>query len=415
MKSLIIVIFALIAFASGEKVRFDDHQVYALTLENENQLNAFRTIEHNSEDGYLFWNSIVIGRDVDVMVAPYRHSEFMDLVEKLNVKHELRVENVQNLVDNERPKIKPRVMDCTDYHTYEEIYSWLDNLLLAYPALLTNHLIGTSYQGRPIRALKLSYKAGNPTIFLEANIHAREWITSATATWWLNELLTSTDPEIVDLAQNIDWYIMPIFNVDGFAYTHTVNRMWRKTRMLHAHICYGTDANRNFDFNWMANGGSSSNPCSDTFAGPTPFSEPETAALAEFIAGIASEINIYLSFHSYGQYILFAYGHTYDDSPDHELLTRIGLRTGEAFGERFNATYVVGTASQALYIASGISVDWTYGVQNITVGYTFELRDRRGGSYGFILPADQIIDNALETRDGIVAMIAATRDEGYMP
>ena len=63
---------------------------------------------------------------------------------------------------------------------------------------------------------------GNPTIFIEANIHAREWITSATATWFLNELLTSQDPAVVDLATNIDWYIIPIFNVDGFAYTHAV-------------------------------------------------------------------------------------------------------------------------------------------------------------------------------------------------
>lgn len=63
---------------------------------------------------------------------------------------------------------------------------------------------------------------GNPTIFIESNIHAREWITSSTATWFINELLTSTDPVIMDLAQNIDWYIIPVLNVDGFHYTHTV-------------------------------------------------------------------------------------------------------------------------------------------------------------------------------------------------
>ncbi len=57
---------------------------------------------------------------------------------------------------------------------------------------------------------------------MESNIHAREWITSATATWFLNELLTSSDPDIVDLAQNIDWYIIPVFNVDGFHYSHEV-------------------------------------------------------------------------------------------------------------------------------------------------------------------------------------------------
>lgn len=62
------------------------------------------------------------------------------------------------------------------------------------------------------------------------------------------------------------------------------------------------------------------------------------------------------------------------------------------------------------YYASGGSVDWAYGVQDIQLGYTFEFRDRRGGSYGFVLPANQIIPNALETADAIVAMVAEVRN-----
>lgn len=62
---------------------------------------------------------------------------------------------------------------------------------------------------------------GNPLIFIESNIHAREWVTSATATFFLNELLTSTDEKIKNLALNYDWVIVPVFNVDGFEYTHT--------------------------------------------------------------------------------------------------------------------------------------------------------------------------------------------------
>lgn len=58
-------------------------------------------------------------------------------------------------------------------------------------------------------------------MFIEANIHAREWISSATATWFINQLLTSTDPAVVDLAENIDWYIIPVMNPDGFSYSHT--------------------------------------------------------------------------------------------------------------------------------------------------------------------------------------------------
>lgn len=62
---------------------------------------------------------------------------------------------------------------------------------------------------------------GNPTIFIESNIHAREWVTSATSTFILNEFLTSQDEDVRDLAENIDWVFVPVFNVDGFEYTHT--------------------------------------------------------------------------------------------------------------------------------------------------------------------------------------------------
>lgn len=72
----------------------------------------------------------------------------------------------------------------------------------------------------------ISYQ-GNPTIFIESTIHAREWVTVATATYFLNELLTSKDPAIVDLAQNYDWVIIPVFNVDGYTYTHNrVSNKW---------------------------------------------------------------------------------------------------------------------------------------------------------------------------------------------
>lgn len=68
------------------------------------------------------------------------------------------------------------------------------------------------------------------------------------------------------------------------------------------------------------NNGASSNPCSETFAGPVPFSEPETMALREFLEPIGSKINMYLSFHSQGQYVLFPYGHTYETTEYHDLL-----------------------------------------------------------------------------------------------
>lgn len=80
-------------------------------------------------------------------------------------------------------------------------------------------------------------------------------------------------------------------------------------------------SNNNFLF--YVDGGASSNPCSESFAGPAPFSEPETVALAAFINSISSNLKIYFTFHSYGQYILFPYGHDYVHSPHHFELVSI--------------------------------------------------------------------------------------------
>lgn len=155
----------------------------------------------------------------------------------------------------------------------------------------------------------------NRVIFIEANIHAREWIASATSTWVLNQLLRSTDPEVMNIANNVDWYILPQANPDGYEYTRSSNRNWRKTRSPVSLICDGVDPNRNFAFNWLikdetGNEGASRAPCSDTYAGPHPFSENETIAINSVFLKYRDQIDVFISLHSYAHMILFPMGHT---------------------------------------------------------------------------------------------------------
>lgn len=56
--------------------------------------------------------------------------------------------------------------------------------------------------------------------------------------------------------------------------------------------------------------GASTNPQSDTYAGTGPFSEPETLDLSNFISSIGDRIDIYLSFHSFGQLLLIPFGNS---------------------------------------------------------------------------------------------------------
>ena len=47
---------------------------------------------------------------------------------------------------------------------------------------------------------------------------------------------------------SFDIYILPVWNVDGYVYTHEKNRLWRKTRKPNLNsTCIGVDPNRNWD------------------------------------------------------------------------------------------------------------------------------------------------------------------------
>lgn len=95
-------------------------------------------------------------------------------------------------------------------------------------------------------------------------------------------------------------------NLHFFAYNQ--NRLWRKTRRPNPDsLCIGTDPNRNFGYMWNT-GGASDNPCSDIYAGPEPFSEVETDAVRKYFVEHFTEIKLYVSIHSYGNYILYPWG-----------------------------------------------------------------------------------------------------------
>lgn len=44
------------------------------------------------------------------------------------------------------------------YYDLGAIYTWLDEMLMKHPNVLTNYNFGKSYEGRPLRAIKVSHK-----------------------------------------------------------------------------------------------------------------------------------------------------------------------------------------------------------------------------------------------------------------
>ncbi len=88
----------------------------------------------------------------------------------------------------------------------------------------------------------------------------REWISPATCSYIARELVENS-AEYKNLLEAFDVYIMPSMNPDGYEYSRTTDRMWRKTRSVNPGFeCRGTDPNRNWGYNWGLVG-ASSNPC----------------------------------------------------------------------------------------------------------------------------------------------------------
>lgn len=85
-------------------------------------------------------------------------------------------------------------------------------------------------------------------------IHAREWISPASVTYILHQLVENRD-NYINSIRGIDFYIMPLMNPDGYEYSHTVDRLWRKNRSPNG-FCIGTDLNRNWGYKWGGAGSS---------------------------------------------------------------------------------------------------------------------------------------------------------------
>lgn len=55
---------------------------------------------------------------------------------------------------------------------------------------------------------------------MDGGIHAREWISPATVLYIIQQLVENRS-ETRDLTDKVNWYILPVINVDGYEYTHT--------------------------------------------------------------------------------------------------------------------------------------------------------------------------------------------------
>ncbi|XP_059222324.1 carboxypeptidase A2-like [Stomoxys calcitrans] len=234
---------------------------------------------------------------------------------------------------------------------------------------------------------------GNKKIWIDGGTHAREWISPATVTYIIHQLTSDWENQ-PDYIRNKSWYFMPMINPDGYMYSRSKNRLWRKNRNPHkTSTCVGVDLNRNFNTGWKTRG-SSSNPCYDTYHGPSASSEKETQAVVEFVKDINDNLEAFLTFHSYSQAFIYPFGYKAAKSKHASTLQRIGNAAARLIRNKTGRTYDVGATYKILGLAGGGADDWAYEELDVKYVYTVELRDR--GYYGFVLPPKQIAGAALE-------------------
>ncbi|MBI5630385.1 MAG: zinc carboxypeptidase [Elusimicrobia bacterium] len=313
------------------------------------------------------------------------------------------------------------------YHNYARLQEELKAIAAAAPDLVSSFSIAKSLRGRDLICLRFNASererapSDKPGIAFMGTHHAREHLSTEVPLLLAKYLAENRQkPDIKRLLDSRDIYIIPMVNPDGVEYDiHDGNyHMHRKNMRDSGNGAVGVDLNRNYGFHW-GEGGASSNPASDIYRGPSPFSEPETVAIKNFVESRAN-LRILLSYHTFSELILYPWGHTYDPIDEGPALAAY-QSMAQAMGRM---TGYKPEQSSELYIASGDTTDWAWGTRGI-FSFTFELTPKsmwQGGFYpgaGAIATTFQnnirpalylmdLADNPLRARDADGAALPRT-------
>ncbi|XP_054839124.1 mast cell carboxypeptidase A-like [Eublepharis macularius] len=395
MKSFLALGLIATAFVLTSARRFDSAKVFRAKPRNEKQVSFMKYLATIVQLDFWYPDSalhIVCQMEVDFHVSADQSSVVETLMKENKIQYEVLLPNLQEVIEkqvrNETDSISRH--SYTKYNEWHKISAWTARIARKNPELVSRIQIGNTFEKRPMYLLKVGKESGKgKAIFIDCGIHAREWISPAFCQWFLKEATRTygKDQNMTNILDNMNFYILPVFNIDGYIWSWTQNRMWRKNRSkISSSDCVGVDLNRNFDVAW-GTVDSSRNPCKETYCGSSAESEPETKAVTAFIRNHISSIKAYLTVHSYSQMLLFPYGYTYDKAPDHDELNEVAKGAVKAISSLYGKEYTYGSSAITIYPSSGCSEDWAYS-QGIKYSFAFELRDK--GRYGFLLPESQI-------------------------
>ncbi|XP_015684944.1 carboxypeptidase A1-like [Protobothrops mucrosquamatus] len=317
----VLVVLATWLAAALATDTFVGHQVLRITAADEAQVEKLKELEALENLQLDFWRAPAHpDLPVDVRVPFPSLQPVKAFLENNDIAYSIMINNVQKLIDEERSHMthqrQPQELSLANFN------------FAAYHDLDTFSTGGTN----------------RPAIWIDTGIHSREWVTQASGIWFANKIFEDhgKDPSLMSILNKLDIFVEIVTNPDGYFFTHTKNRMWRKTRSKReGSSCIGVDPNRN----WAAGfggAGASGNPCSETYRGPYAESEPEVKAIVDFVRQHGN-IKAFVSIHSYSQLLLYPYGYTKEKAADHLELDALAKKAVAALESVHGTKYTYGS------------------------------------------------------------------------
>lgn len=308
--------------------------------------------------GIDFWSYGRANKAFRIMVAPEIESNFVSFLDKNEIIYSIGIDNVETTL--KRDKITKRstrlgngLPNFNYYWSYPEIEQIFNRLATNYSSLVKLEVIGKSIEEKNIYGVRVSKNEEfglNPIIFVDAGTHAREWAGIQSAFYFLHQLVENSTTHN-DLLEGVDYVFVPLVNPDGYNYSYTEDRLWRKNRRYVNYTCTGIDLNRNYPYMWRYR----PNSCSGTgYPGPHALSEPEIQAVAKYMESFKTNLRLYLSTHTYGPMVLWPFGFEMDVYiKNHKEHQELGDRYANAIFEATGQRYEVGNSADILYTANG--------------------------------------------------------------
>ncbi|CAK1584597.1 unnamed protein product [Parnassius mnemosyne] len=397
----------------GESNKYENYTLFRLFPTEDSQFKAIKLFEDPSNTIEILKKSRGYNDSTDLLVPSDRLLYIAQFAKENELNYDVK-KNYGSTFESTEREPRRRVLrgfNVFEYHSYASIQDFIETIESRHPELIKLQNLGLSFQGRKMKLVKISqnHNAGNPIIFIDAGIHAREWVAPAMALYLIQRLVMDPEARKNDL-RGVDWYILPVVNPDGYEYTRAskANRMWRKTRSKSGLAdCFGVDGNRNYGYYWAVSG-VSKNPCDmETYAGHKPFSEPETQMVRDVMLANADRLKLYVSLHAYGQYLVYPWGYTAEYLPKRwkkldALARNVSVAVQRAGGQPFR----VMSAGQ-WYPAAGGSDDFAFGAVHVPYSYTMELTD----GFEFLFPESRLRHVLPQFYEGFRVFAAQIRKE----